>query len=167
MSQVRDILQQAGTIGASARGTSMQTGKVLIWLRQPSGAAAPKGSSAKPRGPLQPSGAVAVAAAAAAGGSGWAAWGLFASNSPVIKKKNNAMDRPSPHQHRPQGVTQRVSCQTQCVKGYWMTKQTSFAATGFELPAMQCDPGLTRSSNNCSIQRGRVERIAHQTRCSA
>ncbi len=54
------------------------------------------------RDPLHNSGeAVAV-------GSGWAARRLFAGNSPAIAKKNNAADRPSPADHRPQGVMQRV-----------------------------------------------------------
>ena len=43
-----------------------------------------------------------------AAGSGWAARRLFAVNSPAIGKKNNAADRPSPVDHRPQGVMQRV-----------------------------------------------------------
>ena len=54
------------------------------------------------RDPLHNSGATV------AGGSGWAARRLFASNSPAIGKKNNAVDRLSPHDHRPQGVVQRV-----------------------------------------------------------
>ena len=41
-------------------------------------------------------------------GSGWAARRLFAANSTAIGKKNNATDRPSPADHRPQGVVQRV-----------------------------------------------------------
>ena len=46
-----------------------------------------------------------------AGGSGWAARRLFAANSMVIGKKNNAADRLSPADHRQQGVMQRVpSC---------------------------------------------------------
>ncbi len=54
------------------------------------------------RDPLHNSGeAVAV-------GSGWAARRLFAGNSPAIAKKNNAADRPSPADYRPQGVMQRV-----------------------------------------------------------
>jgi hypothetical protein len=54
------------------------------------------------RDPLHNSGeAVAV-------GSGWAARRLFAANSTAIGKKNNAADRPSPADHRPQGVMQRV-----------------------------------------------------------
>jgi len=54
------------------------------------------------RDPLHNSGeAVAV-------GSGWAARRLFAGNSPAIGKKNNAADSPSPADHRPQGVMQRV-----------------------------------------------------------
>ena len=57
---------------------------------------------AGPRDPLHNSGeAVAV-------GSGWAARRLFAANSTAIGKKNNAADRPSPVDHRPQGVMQRV-----------------------------------------------------------
>ena len=43
-----------------------------------------------------------------AAGSGWAARRLFAANSTAIGKKNNAADRPSPVDHRPQGVMQRV-----------------------------------------------------------
>ena len=43
-----------------------------------------------------------------AAGSGWAARRLFAVNSSAIAKKNNAADRPSPVDHRPQGVMQRV-----------------------------------------------------------
>jgi len=55
-----------------------------------------------PRDPLHNSGeAVAV-------GSGWAARRLFAGNSLAIAKKNNAADRPSPADHRPQGVMQMV-----------------------------------------------------------
>ena len=55
-----------------------------------------------PRDPLHNSGeAVAV-------GSGWTARRLLAGNSPAIAKKNNAADRPSPADHRPQGVMQRV-----------------------------------------------------------
>ncbi len=58
--------------------------------------------ASQPRDPLHNSGeAVAV-------GSGWAARRLFAGNSPAIAKKNNAADRPSPADHRPQGVMQRV-----------------------------------------------------------
>ena len=54
------------------------------------------------RDPLHNSGeAVAV-------GSGWAARRLFAGNSPAIAKKNNAADRQSPADHRPQGVMQRI-----------------------------------------------------------
>ena len=33
---------------------------------------------------------------------------LFAANSPPIGKKNNEVDRPSPRDHRPQGVMQRA-----------------------------------------------------------
>ena len=43
-----------------------------------------------------------------AAGSGWAARRLFAVNSPAIDKKNNAADRPSPADQRPQGVMQWV-----------------------------------------------------------
>ena len=43
-----------------------------------------------------------------AAGSGWAARRLFAVNSPAIGNKNNAADRPSPVDHRPQGVMLRV-----------------------------------------------------------
>ena len=54
------------------------------------------------RDPLHNSGgAVAV-------GSGWAARRLFAANSKAIGKKSNAVDRPSPADHRPQRVMQRV-----------------------------------------------------------
>jgi general secretion pathway protein K len=57
---------------------------------------------ASPKEPLYHSGeAVAV-------GSGWAARRLFAANSRAIGKKNNAADRPSPADHRPQGVMQRL-----------------------------------------------------------
>ena len=53
------------------------------------------------RDPLHNSGeAVAV-------GSGWAARRLFAANSTAVGKKNNVVDRPSPLDHRPQGVMQR------------------------------------------------------------
>ena len=45
---------------------------------------------------------------AVAVGSGWAARRLFAGNSLGFAKKNNAADRPSPADHRPQGVMQRV-----------------------------------------------------------
>ena len=45
---------------------------------------------------------------AVAVGSGWAARRLFAANSKAIGKKNNAADRPSPADHRPQGVMQRL-----------------------------------------------------------
>ena len=45
---------------------------------------------------------------AVAVGSGWAARRLFAANSTAIGKKNNAADRPSPVDHGPQGVMQRV-----------------------------------------------------------
>jgi hypothetical protein len=41
---------------------------------------------------------------AVAVGSGWAARRLFAANGKAIGKKNNAVDRPSPADHRPQGV---------------------------------------------------------------
>ena len=41
-------------------------------------------------------------------GSGWAARRLFAANSTAIGKKGNAADRPSPADHRPQGVMQRI-----------------------------------------------------------
>ena len=44
---------------------------------------------------------------AVADGSGWVARRLFAANSRAIGKKNNAAGRPSPADHRPQGVTQR------------------------------------------------------------
>ena len=55
------------------------------------------------REPLHNSGeAVAV-------GSGWATRRLFAANSEAIGKKNNATGRPSPADHRPQGVMQRLS----------------------------------------------------------
>ena len=54
------------------------------------------------REPLHNSGeAVAV-------GSGWATRRLFAVNSMAIGKKSNAVDRPSPADHRPKGVMQRV-----------------------------------------------------------
>ena len=43
-----------------------------------------------------------------ASGLGWAARRLFAANSPAIGNKSNAADRPSPLDHRPQGVMQRV-----------------------------------------------------------
>ena len=45
---------------------------------------------------------------AVAVGSGWAAKRLFTVNSTAIGKKSNAADRPSPADHRPQGVMQRV-----------------------------------------------------------
>ena len=45
-----------------------------------------------------------------AAGLGWAARRLFAVNSPAIDKKNNAADRPSPVDHRPQEVMQRARC---------------------------------------------------------
>ena len=64
-----------------------------------------------PRDPLHDSGeAVAV-------GPGWAARRLFAANSTAIGKKNNAADRPSPADHRPQRVMQRVPrcCASRCV----------------------------------------------------
>ena len=54
------------------------------------------------RDPLHNSGA------AVACGSGRAARCLFAANSTAIGKENNAVDRPSPRDHRPQGVMQRV-----------------------------------------------------------
>ena len=43
-----------------------------------------------------------------AAGSGWAARRLFVANSTAIGKKNNAADRPSPVDHRPQRLMQRV-----------------------------------------------------------
>ena len=45
---------------------------------------------------------------AVAVGSGWAARRLFAANSTAIGNKNNAADRPSPADHRPEGVVQSV-----------------------------------------------------------
>ena len=45
---------------------------------------------------------------AVAVGSGWATRRLFAANSKAIGKKNNATGRPSPLDHRPQGVMQRL-----------------------------------------------------------
>ena len=62
----------------------------------------PLGVSVGPRDPLHNS------CESVAAGSGWAARRLFAANSPAIGKKNNAADRPSPADHRPQGVVQRV-----------------------------------------------------------
>ncbi len=56
----------------------------------------------QPRDPLHNSGE------AVACGSGRAARRLFATNSTAIGKKNNAVDRPSPRDHRPHGVMQRV-----------------------------------------------------------
>ncbi len=44
--------------------------------------------------------------------SGRAARRLFAANSTAIGKENNAADCPSPRNHRPQGVMQRVPKQT-------------------------------------------------------
>ena len=41
-------------------------------------------------------------------GSGWALRRRFAARSTVIGKKNNAADSPSPSDHRPQGVMQRI-----------------------------------------------------------
>ncbi len=55
-----------------------------------------------PRDPLHNSGETVAC------GSGWAVRRLFAANSPAIGKKNNEADRPSPRDHRPQGVMQRV-----------------------------------------------------------
>ena len=41
-------------------------------------------------------------------GSGWATRRLFAALQHGVAKKNNAVDRPNPANHRPQGVMQRV-----------------------------------------------------------
>ena len=65
---------------------------------------------------------------AVAVGSGWAARRLFAANSTAIGKKNNAADRPSPADHRPQGVVQRVLSKSYanlwiCFKSRKRTKQ--------------------------------------------
>ena len=41
-------------------------------------------------------------------GAGWDARRLFAANSTAIGKKSNGADRPSPADHRPQGVMQSI-----------------------------------------------------------
>ncbi len=58
-------------------------------------------------------------------GSRWAARRLFAVNSPAIGKKNNAADRSSPRNHRPQGVMQRVPRGRYCI-GDWDLSNIKF-----------------------------------------
>ncbi len=78
-------------------------------------------ASGATRDPLHNSGeAVAV-------GSGWAARRLFAGNSPAIAKKNNAADRPSPADHRPQGVMQRVPSYAEVWKSRYFRKMLPIA----------------------------------------
>ena len=45
---------------------------------------------------------------AVAVGAGWEAKRLFRANSTAVRKKNNAADRPSPADHRPRGIMQRI-----------------------------------------------------------
>jgi|GEM_PF-48361 len=81
-------------------------------------------------------------------GSRWAARRFFAVNSPAIGKKNNAADRSSSRNHRPQGVMQRdlkgMACLLVVVAVAWLAAGCSPRVLK---PAPVEDRGAARSSS--------------------
>ena len=107
------------------------------------------------REPLHNSGeAVAV-------GSGWATRRLFAANSMAIGKKNNAVDRPSPADHRPQGVVQRFPSVD---ISHWETHRRAKAGLGYVAEDRRLFTSLTVLENLTVVARGDASSKAQEAR---